>query len=73
MILNYFLILASGVFLKSFNGHTNAVWGIKLIDNTLVSISADSTIRLWNLFGADESEESESKSVKCLNESKSIH
>ena len=41
-----------------------------LVDNTLCSISADSTIRVWNPFSIDELDEASSSSVKCFNESK---
>lgn len=58
------------VFVKSLNGHTDAVWSMALVDNTLCSISADSTIRVWNPFSIDELDEASSSSVKCFNESK---
>lgn len=41
-----------------------------LVDNTLVSISSDSTIRLWNPFSIDELDEASSSCIKCLNENK---
>lgn len=58
------------VYVKSLNGHTDAVWSMILVDNTLVSISADATIRIWNPFGIDELDEASSSPVKCINESK---
>ena len=41
-----------------------------LVDNTLVSVSSDSTIRLWNPFSIDELDETDSSCVKCINENK---
>jgi WD40 repeat protein len=41
-----------------------------LLDNTLVSISADATIRTWNPFSIDELNEADSASLSCLNENK---
>lgn len=58
------------VFVKSLTGHTDAVWKMILIDNTLVSISSDSTIRVWNPFSIDELDEANASSIKCINESK---
>ncbi len=58
------------VYLKSLNEHKDAVWSMILVDNTLVSISADSTIRVWNPFGIDELDENNCASIKCINESK---
>ncbi len=58
------------VYLKSLNEHTDAVWSMILVDNTLVSISADATIRVWNPFGIDELDQANSSSLKCINESK---
>lgn len=42
-----------------------------LVDNTLVSVSADSTIRIWNPFSIDDLNEASSSSISCLNENKS--
>lgn len=50
-------------------GHTDAVWSMILVDDTLVSISADSTIRVWKPFATDESDSNSLSSVKCFNES----
>ena len=41
-----------------------------LVDNTLVSVSSDSTIRLWNPFSIDELDEATSSCIRCLNENK---
>lgn len=57
--------------MKYLNGHTDAVWNMSLIDNTLVSVSADSTIRVWNPFSIDDLNEASSTSISCLNENKS--
>ena len=57
--------------MKYLNGHTDSVWNMCLIDNTLVSVSADSTIRVWNPFSIDDLNEASSTSISCLNENKS--
>jgi striatin 1/3/4 len=57
------------VFLKYLNGHTDAVWSLALADNTLASVSADSTIRIWNPFNIDELSET-GYCLSCLNENK---
>lgn len=57
--------------MKYLNGHTDSVWNMSLIDNTLVSVSADSTIRVWNPFSIDDLNEASSTSISCLNENKS--
>jgi striatin 1/3/4 len=59
------------VFEKSLNGHTDAVWNMALVDNTLVSVSADSTVRVWSPFSIDELDETAATCVSCLNEDKS--
>ena len=61
----------SSVFVKYLKGHTDAVWYMSLMDNTLVSVSADSTIRIWNPFSVDELDDTSASSVACLNEDKS--
>lgn len=61
---------SSNIFVKHLNGHTDAVWKMIMVDNTLVSISADSTIRVWNPFGVDELDDSNCSPLLCLNESK---
>lgn len=61
---------APSVFQKYLNGHTDAVWSMVLVDNTLVSVSSDSTIRVWKPFGIDELDDSNSSCLKCLNENK---
>lgn len=66
----FFCKKAPSVFVRSLTGHTDAVWSMILVDNTLVSISADSTIRVWNPFSSDESDSFSLDSVKCFNESK---
>lgn len=58
------------IYVKSLNGHTDAIWNMVLVDNTLVSISADSTIRVWKPFGIDELDETNCTATKILNESK---
>ena len=40
--------------MKYLSGHRDAVWSMALVDNTLVSASADGTIRVWNPFSVDE-------------------
>lgn len=42
-----------------------------LVDNTLVSVSADSTIRIWNPFSVDELDETAATALSILNENKS--
>lgn len=59
------------MFLKSLNGHTDAVWQMALVDNTLVTVSADTSIRIWNPFSIDELDETTTVSLSCLNEDKS--
>lgn len=54
------------------NGHTDAVWSMALVDNTLVSVSSDCTVRLWNPFSADELNEASSTSISVLNQDKGI-
>lgn len=61
---------ASNVFQKYLNGHTDSVWGLVLVENTLVSVSSDSTIRVWKPFSIDELDDSNSSCLKCLNENK---
>jgi hypothetical protein len=60
------------VFMKYLNGHTDAVWNMALVDNTLVTVSADSTVRVWNPFSIDELDETATTAISCLNEDKSI-
>ena len=43
-----------------------------LVDNTLVSVSADSTIRIWNPFSVDELDETAATALSILNENKSM-
>ncbi len=64
------IILASSVFLRNLNGHTDAIWGMSLADNILASVSADSTIRIWNPFSMDELSET-GFCLNILNENKS--
>jgi WD40 repeat protein len=59
------------VFLKSLNGHTDAVWNMALVDNTLATVSADSTVRIWNPFSIDELDETAATCLTCFNEDKS--
>jgi hypothetical protein len=42
------------IFVRTLHAHTDAVWQLILNENLLVSSSADSTIRVWNPFTADE-------------------
>lgn len=61
---------SSKVYVKSLKGHTDAVWSMILVDNVLISISADSTVRVWNPFGIDELDETNCTATKIINESK---
>jgi WD40 repeat protein len=71
LIIDVFFIKDPSVFLKSLNGHTDAVWNMALVDNTLVTVSADSTVRVWNPFSIDELDETAATCMSCLNEDKS--
>ena len=64
------------MFAKYLPGHTDAVWGLAMIDNTLISISSDCTIRLWNPLNSsisyvDELKETSVSCISCLNQDKS--
>ncbi len=59
------------VFVKNLNGHTDAIWSMALIDNTLASVSADSTIRIWNPFSSIDETTENKYCLSCLNEDKS--
>ncbi len=64
------------MFAKYLAGHTDAVWGLTMIDNTLISISSDCTIRLWNPLNSsisyvDELKEANVSCISCLNQDKS--
>ena len=72
-----FLDIAPNVFSKYLTGHTDAVWAMTMFDNTLVSISSDCTIRLWNPVSnsivdhVDELKETSISCLSCLNQDKS--
>ena len=69
-LINMKIILASSVFLRNLNGHTDAIWSMSLADNILASVSADSTIRIWNPFSIEELSET-GFCLNILNENKS--
>ena len=68
---------AANVFVKYLSGHTDSVWSMSIADNTLVTASADSTIRIWTplISGStnyvDELKEPAATCASCINEDKS--
>ena len=63
--------IASSVFAKYLKGHSDAVWKLALVENTLVSASADGSIRLWNPFADDNDNNESLQSLHTLNNDKS--